>query len=132
MAITFFIPSATGRTSLYMANSKMQGAPFDISVTETKRETMRSLLLIPGFHARTASETRWLMCAYTDLTMKRGFTHWTVMYPTRDSNILIIGFSNSSNTSPKDLIGPEFVDEQIMSKDMISIENFISFCGLSR
>lgn len=125
-------PPALGQPSLYTASSKAQGAPFDISVTETEREEARSLLLIPGFHTRTAPASRWLMCAYTDLTMKRGFTHWTVMYPAEGSEVVVIGFSNSPNASPKDLLGPEYVTERVVGKDMTPVESLIRFCGLRR
>jgi len=66
---------AHAQTFPYTADARAQGAPFDVTVTETKREATHSFLRIPGFSARTASESRWMMCAYTDLAIKRGFTY---------------------------------------------------------
>jgi len=123
---------ASAQADLFVASSKAQGAPFDITVTETSREDSRSLLSVPGFHSRTAPTARWLMCAYTDLTLKRGFSHWAVMYPAEPSEIVVVGFSNSLATLPKDTIGPEYVEKRMLGKGMTSVETFLTFCGLRK
>ena len=81
-----------GQPSLYTVSSKAQGAPFDLVVTETKREPNKSFISVPGFHNRTAPGARWLMCAYTDLAIKRGFLNWVVVYPPESSEVLVVAF----------------------------------------
>lgn len=58
--------------SLYTVSSKAQGTPFDLVVTETKREPNKSYISVPGFHNLTAPGAHWLMCVYTDFAIKRG------------------------------------------------------------
>lgn len=112
----------------YTANARAQGAPFDITVTETKRDATHSILQIPGFDSRTASEARWMMCAYTDLAIKRGFSYWTVLDPAEGSDLLVIGFSKSAGISPKDVLGPAYVSDRA-SDDMTPVASFMAFCG---
>lgn len=81
--VLLFTQPVLGQSALYTVSSKAQGAPFDLVVTETKREPNKSFLPVPGFHKRTAPSARWLTCAYTDLALKRGFSYWVVVYPPR-------------------------------------------------
>jgi hypothetical protein len=124
--------SVFAESSLYTVSSKAQGAPFDLVVTETKRELSKSYLLVPGFHKRTAPGSRWLMCAYTDLAVKRGFSHWIVVYPSENSEVLVVGFSNSSTTSVKELLGEDFVKERTLGESVVPVEKFFLMCGMRR
>ena len=124
--------AASAQTALYSASSKSQGAPFDITATETSRESNRSRLSVPGFHTRTAPAARWLMCVYTDLAFKRGFTHWVVAYPPDGSEIIVLGLSNAPEASPKELLGPDYAEERMLGKGMVPVEKFIAFCGLRK
>jgi|GEM_PF-2813567 len=124
--------TTVAQTDLYGASSRAQGAPFDITVTETSREESRSLLSVPGFHSRTAPAARWLMCAYTDLALKRGFSHWAVLYPPEGSEVVSVGFSNSPATSPREVVGPEYAEERMLGKGMTPTEKFMVFCGLRK
>lgn len=132
LALVAAATSASAQTQLYAASSKAQGAPFDLVVTEVRREANRSYLAVPGFHSRSAPGARWLMCAYTDLAIKRGFSHWSVMYPEQDKEILVVAFSNSSTTSPKSLFAEEFNKDRVVGEQMASVEKFVSFCGIRR
>jgi hypothetical protein len=118
--------------ALYTVSSKEQGAPFELVVTETKREPSKSFLSIPGFHKRTAPGTRWLMCAYTDLAVKRGFSHWIVVYPPENSDVLVVGFSNSPNASAKELLGEDFNKERTLGESAVPVEKFFPMCGMRR
>lgn len=132
VALTVCSGAALSQTSLYTVSSKAQGAPFDLVVTEIKRDPQRSYLQVPGFHTRTAPGARWLMCAYTDLSIKRGFSHWAVMYPEEKKDVLVVGFSNSASTSPKELFGPEFDKERVLGDDMMPVAKLLAFCGMKR
>ena len=118
--------------SLYTVSSKAQGAPFDLVVTETKRELSKSFLSVPGFHNRTAPGARWLMCAYTDLAVKREFSHWAVVYPPENSEVLVVGFSNSPNASVKDLLGADFNKERSLGESVVPVEKLFPMCGMRR
>ena len=121
-----------GQPSLYTVSSKAQGAPFDLVVTETKREPSKSFLSVPGFHKRTAPGSRWLMCVYTDLAVRRGFSHWIVVYPPENSEVLAVGFSNLPNTSVKELLGEDFNKERTLGESVVPVERFFPMCGMRR
>lgn len=121
-----------GQSTLYTVSSKSQGASFDLVVTETKREPNKSFLSVPGFHKRTAPGARWLMCAYTDLAVKRGFSHWVVVYPPENSEVLVLGFSNSPNVSVKELLGEDFNKERTLGESVMPVEKVFPMCGMRR
>jgi hypothetical protein len=120
---------ALPQTAPYTASSKADGASFDLVVTEVKREAQKSYLRVPGFHDRTAPGARWLMCAYNDLAVKRGFSHWSVMYPEDDKDILVLAFSNSVSTAPKELFGAEFNKARVVGDGMKPVTQLLAFCG---
>lgn len=127
-----FMQSAFAEPDMYAASSKAQGAPFDLVVTEIKREPNKSFLSVSGFHSRTRPGNRWLMCAYTDLVFKRGFSHWALVYPAENSEVVVIGLSNTPNISVKDLLGDDFDKERVPSKIIMQAEKFSSLCGMRR
>ncbi|WP_157979349.1 hypothetical protein [Rhodoferax ferrireducens] len=130
IALAAYCGLALPQTSHYTASSKAQGAPFDLVVTEVKREPQKSYLQVPGFHNRTAPGARWLMCAYTDLAVKRGFTHWSVMSPEDDKDILVLAFSNSASTAPEVLFGSDFNKERVVGQGMMPVTKLLAFCGM--
>ena len=127
-----FTQSVFGQPALYTASSKAQGAPFDLVVTEIEREPNKSFLSIPGFHTRTRPGTRWLMCVYTDLVFKRGFSHWAMVYPPEHSEVVVIGLSNTPNITVKELLGDDFNKERVPSKIIMQVEKFAAICGMRR
>jgi hypothetical protein len=117
----------------YSVSSKAQGAPFDLVATEVRREPWRSYLSVPGFHQRTAAGTRWLMCVYTDLAIKRQFSHWNVVYPAEDSDVVVVGFSASDATPLDQVLGAKnYVPERTLSDKPVPVEKFRALCGMSR
>lgn len=120
---------AFAQQPLYTVSSKAQGATFDLVVTEVKREPHKSYLSVPGFHDRTAAGARWLMCAYTDLAVKRGFSHWVVVYPAGKEEILVVGFSNSPDTSLKEVLGDDFT-EHVLGKSLLPVEKVFPMYGM--
>lgn len=124
--------SAMADSSLYSVSSRAQGAPFDLVVTELKREPNKSYLSVPGFHNRTAPGARWLMCAYTDLSVKRGFSHWFVSYPPGDSEVLVVGFTNSPSASAKEVLGKDYSAEHTLDNEPMPVEEMFPMCGMRR
>ena len=114
--------SVKAAPSLYSVSSKAQGAPFDLVVTEVKREPNKSYLSVPGFHNRTAPGARWLMCAYTDLAVKRGFSHWFVSYPPDNSEVLVVGLTNSPSASAKEVLGKDYSPEHTLGHEPMPVE----------
>ncbi len=123
---------ANAETPLYSISSKTQGAPFDLVVTETKREPNKSYLSVPGFNDRTAPGYRWLMCAYTDLVVKRGFSYWTVVYPPANSDVLVVGLSNSPIVTVQGLLGKDYNSKLTLGDELMSVEHFFPMCGMHR
>jgi hypothetical protein len=128
----FFTQPVLGQSALYTVSSKAQGAPFDLIVTEIKREPSKSFLSVPGFHNRTAPGARWLMCAYTDLAVKRGFSHWVVVYPPVNNEVLVLGLSNSPSASIKELLGNDFNKERVLGEKVMPVEKLFPMCGIRR
>jgi hypothetical protein len=118
---------------LYSVSAKDRGMPFDLVATETKREAQKSYLSVPGFHKRTAAGSRWLMCAYTDLAIKRGFTHWTAVYPDESNDIVVVGFFKSENADVPGTLGGDFVAARAIPPKPASVEVMATrLCGMRR
>jgi hypothetical protein len=119
--------------ALYHMRSRDQGiSAFDVSVTETKREERTSILKVPGFHDRSAAAARWLMCAYTDLAIQRGFDYWAVLYPALPSEELLLGFPKSEKKEDVAALGSRFAGEGDAAPIVASVDRFSRFCGMKR
>lgn len=114
----------------FRASSRAQGADFDLSVTEIKRGAYTSYLHVPGFHERTAAASRWLMCAYTDLAIKRGFKYWTALYPVEGKDVVIVALAQTTLATPKSLLGDDYDEARLLGKEITPVERFRAFCGL--
>lgn len=134
IAVAVFVVSlsAFAQHALYSASAKAQGASFDLTFTEIKREPAKSFVVVPGFHVRTAAGSRWLMCAYTDIALKRGFSYWSVVYPEAGKDVLVIGFANTPAAQPEQLFGSDFAADRVLGKDMTPTAQFMAFCGMRR
>ena len=118
---------------LFSARSKAQGAPFDLTVTETSRLPAKSYLQVPGFHDRTAAGARWLMCAYTALAIERQFSYWVVAYPEEGSDRLVVGFTNNEAADAKELLGADYRPGHVLGDDGPSpVRVWVRFCGMDR
>lgn len=124
--------SAKADATLYSVSSRAQGAPFDLVVNEVKREPNKSYISVPGFHNRTAPGARWLMCAYTDLAVKRGFSHWFVSYPPDNSEVLVVGLTNSPTASAKEVLDKDYSTEHTLGNEPIPVEKMFPMCGMRR
>ena len=96
--------------ALYRIRSRDMGIEeFDLAVMETKRTPRTSVLHVPGFHERSASASRWLMCVYTHVAFLRGFQYWAAVYPELSSEDVLIGFPDTHSEDVSETLGPEFV-----------------------
>src|SRR5262245_50070162 len=130
LALVTVLPVLAEEPSYRIRSLDMGIHAFDLSVTETKRTDRTSLLNVPGFHSRTAQISRWLMCVYTDLALKRGFRWWTVIYPNAPSEDLLVGFLDAESQSPSQTLGPDFGGKNVLP--LASTEKYAVLCGLSR
>ena len=131
--LVLFLSLSAGATPtdvpLYSISAKALGLPFEMDVSEVRRTASKSYLDVPGFGERTAVQSRWLMCVYTDLALERGFSHWTVVYPTQNGTRLVVGFSNSAKTSPSTLLGADFAPDRTIGAEMTAVAPYARFCG---
>jgi hypothetical protein len=127
-AVLISAGAVSAEESLYSVSSRGMGiTQFDFTITEIKREPRISILKIPGFNNRSAGASRWMMCAYTDLAMKRGFKFWAALYPKNSSDEVQLGFSNSENEDLTKSLGPKFTgDSAVVS----AVSAFASMCGM--
>ena len=123
---------AFAQASPYSISSKAQGAPFDLVATEIKRDDQKSYLKVLGFQTRTAPGARWLMCVYTDLAIKRGFSNWSVIYPEEKDDVLVVAFSNASGASPKEIFGAEYQQERVLGNNMMPTSKMMALCGMTQ
>ena len=119
---------ALAEEDLYSASSPGIGStPSNFTITEIKREPRISTLKIPGFRDRSAGASRWMMCAYTDLAIKRGFKYWAALYPTDSSDIIQLGFLNSKDEEIKTVLGSQFTGDGVI---VSAVGDFAAFCGI--
>lgn len=113
---------------LYSVSSKEMGiTSFDYTVSEFERGPNYSKIIIENFSNRSAAASRWMMCAFTDLTIKRGFGIWAVYYPDKIKDELLVVFP--STESQNDAIFNEMNLEA--SKALTgSVETFAVMCGM--
>jgi hypothetical protein len=129
MAPLTFANMALAEEALYSVSSGGMGiTQFDYTVTEIKREPRLSTLKIPGFHDRSAGASRWMMCAYTDLAIKRGFKFWAALHPTNSSDEIQLGFPSSEDEDLTKSLGPKFSKESAV---VSSVATFARLCGMS-
>jgi len=119
------------KQELFSASARSQGLDFAMTVAEVAREDSFSTLEAPGFHKRSAAESRWLMCAYSALALKRGFTHWLAQYPTETSETILVAFTNSDTASTEETFGSRLAATQIeVPKVPMPVSKMVAFCGL--
>jgi hypothetical protein len=54
-----------------------------------------------------------------------------VVYPPENSEVLVVGFSNSLTASVKDLLGEDFIKERTLGESVVPAETFFPMCGMS-
>lgn len=118
----------TAEESPHSVSSRSMGIiQFDFTISEIKREPRISILKIPGFHERSAGASRWMMCAYTDLAVKRGFKFWAALYPDNSSDEVQLGFPDSANEELAKTLGPKFAGDSVV---ISAVATFSRMCGM--
>lgn len=113
----------------YRARAQEMGlVEFDMTVVEIAREARSSTLNIPGFSERLPAASRWLMCVYTDLAMKRGFPYWGAVYPQGASEDVLVVFPESKSASLAETLGKELGKERL-SLDAVAVDEMAGYCG---
>ena len=129
MVALTFICVAQAEEGLYSVSSRGMGiTQFDFTITEIKREPKISTLKIPGFHDRSAGASRWMMCAYTDLAINRGFKFWAALYPEEPSDVVLLALFNSETEDLTKLLGAKFSKETAV---VSPVATFVALCGMA-
>lgn len=94
---------------LYSVQSKAVGWDrIDLEITEVERDERVSLFRVPNYTGRTAMESRFAMCAFSQAALLGGYSHWVSASPTPDPDHVSIGFYNGYLESPEDLFDESF------------------------
>ena len=127
------LAACSASDSQFVATSYMDGAQFYLVVTETKREPAKSVISVPGFHARTAPGARWLMCMYNELAAQRGFKYWTVIYPEEPTETFPIALYQTPNEDVRRILGNEYSAERAFPPAPVSVERWYqTICAWKR
>jgi hypothetical protein len=133
LALFLAASSATHAQQLFSATSKTFDVPFDLSVTEVKRENRSSTIQVTNFYRRTAPATRWMMCMINTLAILRGYDFWTVVYPSPPTaetmgaaGEMLVGFSRIQTEKVSDN-DPRFASQYAMNS-VVSVAQGASLC----
>ncbi len=108
--------------SLYRIRSEDLGIrEFQLTVTETARTSRVSILSVSGYEQRSAAASRWLMCVFTHLAIRRGFRYWVLAPPDSGRGELLVGFPETSYEDPSVLLGPRFARGRILGPMSVDV-----------
>jgi hypothetical protein len=114
---------------LYRVNSKDVGwDSIDLTSSEVRREGQVSVLRIPRYEKRTSVESRFAMCAFTDIAIQREFDMWIVSDGSIN-DIVRVGFLKSESEDAGKVLGKEFVGENVL-RGPVRVMN--RMCGIER
>jgi hypothetical protein len=114
----------------YRINSKDVGwDKIDLTILEVRRDDRVSSLRIPHYEKRSSAESRFAMCAFTDIAMQRGFEVWIVSGGNIADDIVRVGFLKSDSEDAVKLLGAEFAGEKALRTE---VEVINRMCGISR
>lgn len=99
----------------------------NFKITEIDRKEKMTTLKVEGFHKRTASCSRWLMCLYSQLAVQRGSKYVVMAYPSASSENVAIGFPATSTENVVETIDPIFSKNRL---DTIETEKLALVCGM--
>jgi hypothetical protein len=97
-------------------------------VSETARTAATVSVSIPDFEKRSAPESRWMMCVYTNLAMIDHHPYWAVVYPESGSDTVLIGFPAADDPDSLQALGPEFLGPKAL-KTIMSVDKMKLFCA---
>jgi len=129
LSSTLFAPSASCQDLVF--KGRETGFPeVEYSVTAADRDEYVSELAIPRFKDRSATDSRWMMCVYTNIAMVRKQFYWTVAYTKHDGDKVLLGFPRSPDPAKQAMLGPEF-DARREFKQIMQIDKMKIFCEKS-
>jgi hypothetical protein len=115
MALALFATGAAADEELYRVNSKEAGwRMIDLTITETLRTERTSELAIPLNGRRTSVETRFALCAFTDLAFRRKFPIWLVAAESIQSDHVVVGFLASQDEDAPTVLGESFTGDGVL------------------
>jgi hypothetical protein len=116
----------TAQEKLYRVNSKEVGwGSIDLTITETQREPRVSHVTIPRYRNRTSVESRFAMCAFTDIAIQRKFAAWVVSDIGDDK--VLVGFLASEEEDVRTALDQRFAQPDLL-KASVSVIN--RMCGI--
>jgi hypothetical protein len=116
--------------NLYRVNSKDVGyGSIDLTISEVKRDGRVSVLHIPHYETRSSVESRFAMCAFTDIAIQRGFEAWVVSNKRADDDLVRVGFLKSEADDVAKVLGKEFVGGTAYIAPVNAINRM---CGITR
>lgn len=112
---------------LYSVNSRDVGwSDIDLTITETEREARISHLSIPRYRNRTSVESRFAMCAFTDMAIQRKFAAWVVSDV--DDDKVLVGFLASEDEDVVTALGQRFAKPNLLKAGVRVINRM---CGIT-
>lgn len=88
-----------------------------------------SALRIPHYSKRSAIESRFAMCAFTDIAIQRGFDVWIVSNWSITDDVARVGFLKSNGEDAAKLLGKDFVGDNVLRTEVQVINRM---CGIER
>jgi hypothetical protein len=121
---------ATADEKLFRVNSKDVGwDTIDLTISEIRRDGRISVLRIPHYANRSAIESRFAMCAFTDIAIQSGFEVWIVSDGSITDDVVRVGFLKSSGEDAAKLLGKDFVGDNVLRTEVRVINRM---CGIER
>lgn len=122
------VVGAMADEKLYRVNSKDVGwDTIDLTIAEIRRDGRISVLRIPHYGKRSAIESRFAMCAFTDIAIQRGFEVWIVSDGSITDDVVRVGFLKSNGEDAAKLLGKDFVGENVLRSE---VEVINRMCGI--
>lgn len=97
-------------------------------VTEIAHTPTTVSVSIPGFEKRSAPESRWMMCVYTNLAMIYHHPYWATVYPQDGGDTVLVGFPAADTEESRQALGPEFLGPHAL-KNVVGIDLMMIFCA---
>ena len=122
------VVSILASRQLYQVRSRDMGiTAFDVVVTENRREPRLSVLSITGAKGSSSAASRWIMCSFTDLAIKRGFRFWAAIYFPQPRAEVFLGFPENESEDLRNVFGKEIVKETVVHG---SVDHIGKLCGI--
>ena len=113
---------------LYSVYSKDVGwTAIDLVISEVSWNGRVSQLRIPRYESRSAIESRFAMCAFTDIAIQRGFEVWVVSDGSITDEVVQVGFLRTGDEDAGTILGKQFVGDRALRAEVRAINRM---CGI--